>query len=118
MTHHWAFEKRTTMSVLLILGLCLCVVLGLHWITEQGRSTIWYITGQVISVDEDGFCMTVLPEASKVDTELSAGPCCFEMKDFHSPVSLPEIGETIRITCSHDMSVLIGIYDNPAEFSD
>lgn len=111
-------DRSTTGLVIILLLLCTATLAGLSYIAEQGRSKSYYLTGKVVSADEDSFCITVLPDKSILETNLPEGKCCFNMDEFQSVYTVPEIGDTIRITCSHDLSVLIGVYGNAEELSD
>lgn len=104
-------ERNITKGVLILLIACMSTIIGLHFIAEHGRTTFYFLTGNVVSAGEDKFCITVIPDESNIDTPLSTDVCCFEMKDFQSKSSIPEIGDIVRITCNHDMSILIGIYN-------
>lgn len=104
-------DRSLFFPVLTVLGICILTILGLQYIADHGRATGYYLTGNVVSAGEKNFCMTAISEESNVDLPLSTDVYCFELKDFQSKCSLPEMGDVVRITCSHDMTVLIGIYN-------
>ncbi len=104
-------KRRITMQVLFLLLTCALTIVGLHYVAEQGRTTFYYLGGNVVSAGESSFCITVIPEESNVDPPLSTDVYCFEMKDFQSKSPIPKIGDTVRITCNHDMTILIGVYN-------
>lgn len=107
-------DKSLIFQLLAVMGLCILTVLGLRYIADQGRTTFYYLTGNVISAGEKDFCITVIPDESNVDLPLSTNCYYFELKDFKSTSYTPKIGDVVRITCSHDMTVLINIYDMDA----
>lgn len=104
-------DRSLIFQVSAVLVICVLTVLGLQYIADHGRATGYYLTGNVVSAGEKNFCITAIPEESNVDTPLSTDVYCFELEDFQSKCSLPEMGDVVRITCSHDMTVLIGIYN-------
>lgn len=104
-------DRSLIFQVLAVLGLCILTVLGLQYIADHGRATGHYLTGNVISAGEKNFCITVIPDESNVDIPLSTDVYCFELRDFQSESYIPKTGDVVRITCSHDMTFLIDIYN-------
>lgn len=111
-------DRSTAGLVIILLLLCIATVAGLSYIAEQGRSKSYYLTGKVVSADDDNFCITVLPDKSHIETNFPEGKCCFEMDEFQSVYTVPEIGDTVRIPCSPDLTVLFGVYGNAEELPD
>lgn len=89
----------------------------MQYIAEKGRTTFYYVTGKVVSAEEDRFCNAVIEDESNVKTKFPTVTCWFEMKDFQSTCSMPEVNDVVRITCNRNMTVLIGIYINADELS-
>ncbi|WP_230268495.1 hypothetical protein [Allobaculum fili] len=104
-------DRSLIFQLLAVIGLCILTILGVQYIGDHGRSAGYYLTGNVISAGEKNFCITVIPDESNVELPLSKNVYCFELKDFISNSYIPKIGDAVRITCSHDMTVLIDIYD-------
>ena len=77
-------DRSLIFQLLAVIGLCILTILGVQYIGDHGRSTGYYLTGNVISAGEKNFCITVIPDESNVELPLSKNVYCFELKDFIS----------------------------------
>lgn len=70
-----------------------------------------YLVGQVVAKEDNTLTIEVDHEKSNLKTPLTQSVYSVNEEDIGSYFTDPQIGDTVRITCSEDMSVLIAIYD-------
>ena len=108
---------KKVLFAFLILVLITCF--GIFFLTSNGHSSpMNYLVGQVISKEGNTLTIEVDHEKSNLKTPLTESVYSVDVKDIGSYFTDPQIGDTVRITCSKDMSFLIAIYDEDEVIND